>query len=991
MEKIFTLILRKIFLISFVFIGLSEISCQAQCLVCPLYDFSINPTGQWQLSSSSIESSGCKIYKVQVQEGYSYTFKTGCEDGADASFDTYIELLDSNCNVITSNDDYCVLLSRIDWVATFSGTAYLKVRGYNSNFGDFTLAYNACGANSLFTYLVTGNNAVFTNASTDTTANYAWYFGDGFNGTGINPTHTYVCPNNIQVNLVVTDTSGCSTTFSQFLSFGSALSANFNFSISNNQYTFTDQSTNNPIAWEWDFGDGTSSSDQNPVHSFVCAGYYDVILTVTNADGCTDTYDDFVYVENGTGDINAGFTYFYQGAVTGFHDVSTGNPTNWQWDFGDGTTSSNQDPSHTYECSGEYFVSLNVSNAAGCENTAYLTINTSGIHTLEARFTLGINGSVVTFNDSTIGTPLSYEWDLDNGVFAYSADTMYDYHCSGFYFVGLTVSDDFCSSSQFAGIDIEGSLQANFTHVSTNNTVSFTSNSEGGGLSYSWDFDDGNTSTLVNPVHSYECPGDYDIYFSIYDSLGCSSSISESINVGGFTADFDYLVNNSSVDFTNTSDSSVTWEWNFGDGISSNIQNPTHVYECPGSYYVSLSVSNGNGCFETFGQQIEITAGFQASFTYTINGTSVDFTNNSNGNSTNWDWSFGDGTYSLAENPNHSYECPGSYYVLFTLDSSGGCTSEIEQLITIEGLNPTFTYSVNNQTVNFELTNSTGLTLYEWDFDDGTFSSLPNPTHTYLSCGNYFVYLTVNNASGCSDYSYQNVIIQGPNHGLAVSSNSPVCLGGDLNLSAGNSLGMEYNWNGPGFYYSSNPSPTISDASPELSGTYIFELTDVNGCPVVDSVTVEVLGEVAVDVTQSSTTLTSTPASSYQWIDCNTGNPVEGANGQIFEPSINGNYSVIITDANGCTGQSNCFSFNSIGFEDFTANSIVVFPNPTSGLAEIRGLYPNSKMKLTDAVGRKIKLTLQANSIDLTDVSPGIYFLSVESIHGSVSIKVVKH
>jgi PKD repeat protein len=990
MIKKSTFSFKKFILIVGIAIGLLNTEVQGQCTVCPSYDFSITPNSQWQLSSSSIETSGCKIFQVQVIEGYSYVFKTGCEDGADANFDTYIELSDSACSYLTYNDDDCNYLSRIEWVAPYTGLAYLKVRGYNANFGDFTLAYSACGANSLFTYVTNGFEAVFTNASSDTTANYAWYFGDGFNGSGLNPSHTYVCPNDIQVNLVVTDTSGCSTSFTQYLSFGNSLLADLSFTNVNNDYSFTDLSAGDPTSWEWDFGDGTSSTEQNPTHTYICAGYFDISLTVTNADGCTDTYYDYVYVENGSSNLNALFTYFSQGTSTGFLDVSTGNPTSWEWDFGDGGTSTVQNPAHSYECSGDYWVSLYVTNAAGCESSYFLNINASGIYTLEARFTLGVDGSIVTFNDSTIGNATNYEWDLDNGNYAYSPDTVFDYHCSGFYFVGLTVSNDYCTSSEYAGIELEGSLAADYSFTASNNTVAFTNLSVGDDLTYSWDFDDGNSSTGENPSNAYECPGDYDVELSVYDTFGCSAYYTESINVGNFTANFDYEVNNTSVNFTNTSFSTDSWEWNFGDGTTSTSQNPNHVYTCPDFYYVTLTVTNSNGCSSTYGTQVEITAGFQANFSYSANGTTVDFSNTSAGNTTNWDWSFGDGSSSTAENPSHTYECPGSYYVYLNLDNDGGCTAEIEQIITIEGLSPEFAYSVNNQTVTFDVLNSDGLDSYEWDFDDGTFSNLENPTHTFLSCGNYFVYLTVTNDGGCSDYSYQEILIQGQNPGFSLTSNSPVCQGSDLVLSSGDALGMEYDWEGPSFYYSSNPSPVISNATTELSGTYVFELTDVNGCPVVDSVEVEIIGEVAVNVTTTTTTLTSSSASSYQWIDCNTGNPVSGANGQVFSPTANGIYSVIITDANGCEGQSDCFPITAIGLDEVSTTAISVFPNPTSGLVTINGLGSDSKLKITDAVGRQLKVAVQSNTIDLSPLTNGIYFLSIESAKGNTSFKLVR-
>lgn len=114
------------------------------CKTCPSYDFTISPTSSFQTHSSSILSDGCKIYAVSVTSGRQCTFKTGCGDGASAGFDSFLELYNSGCSLVASDDDACESnRSKITWTATYSGTVYLKVRGYNNgSFGSYTLAYN---------------------------------------------------------------------------------------------------------------------------------------------------------------------------------------------------------------------------------------------------------------------------------------------------------------------------------------------------------------------------------------------------------------------------------------------------------------------------------------------------------------------------------------------------------------------------------------------------------------------------------------------------------------------------------------------------------------------------------------------------------------------------------------------------------------------------------------------------------------------------------
>ncbi|QSZ68035.1 PKD domain-containing protein [Methanofollis aquaemaris] len=151
--------------------------------------------------------------------------------------------------------------------------------------------------------------------------------------------------------------------------------------------TFADLSTGNVTAWEWDFGDGTNSTEQDPVHTFEEAGLYTVSLTVTDEANETDTMvkEDYINV-SGVAPPPVGPTAEFEADMTSgdaplavtFTDLSTGNVTAWEWDFGDGTNSTEQNPAHTYENAGTYTVSLTVSDEMNETDTmvkeAYITV-----------------------------------------------------------------------------------------------------------------------------------------------------------------------------------------------------------------------------------------------------------------------------------------------------------------------------------------------------------------------------------------------------------------------------------------------------------------------------------------------------------------------------------------------------------------------------------------------------------------------------------------
>ncbi len=166
-----------------------KIICPELCHTCPVYDYQISPNETWQLSSSSIDSYGCKNYKFYAYTGYSYTFKTGCGDGATANYDSYLQVLDASCAEVAYNDDGCDgTLSKIEWTPVASGYYTLKVLGYSSNFGSYTLAYNMCYTAPAMPDLISGPAVIgegteqsYSIPEVYGATSYTW----SFSGTGI--------------------------------------------------------------------------------------------------------------------------------------------------------------------------------------------------------------------------------------------------------------------------------------------------------------------------------------------------------------------------------------------------------------------------------------------------------------------------------------------------------------------------------------------------------------------------------------------------------------------------------------------------------------------------------------------------------------------------------------------------------------------------------------------------------------------------------------
>jgi len=221
----------------------------------------------------------------------------------------------------------------------------------------------------------------FTDASSGSPTSWSWDFGDGATSTTRSPAHVYSEPGEYSVTLTISDGSSTSTrTRSSYVTVGQTLPLAADFSgtpltgAAPLEVSFVDNSTGNPTAWSWSFGDGTTSGDQNPVHTYTSTGTYTVTLTVTNAAGDTNTRTQSSYVSVSppappTASFSASPTRGTAPLAVSFTDTSTGSPTSWTWDLGDGTTpSTEQNPTHAYAKGGTYTVTLTVTDNGGATN-----------------------------------------------------------------------------------------------------------------------------------------------------------------------------------------------------------------------------------------------------------------------------------------------------------------------------------------------------------------------------------------------------------------------------------------------------------------------------------------------------------------------------------------------------------------------------------------------------------------------------------------------
>ncbi len=544
-------------------------------------------------------------------------------------------------------------------------------------------------------------------------------------------------------------------------------------SIVNNQ-------TGVPDARVWDFGDGNTSYEQNPSHTYQNPGSYTISLTVTagsvssKATKKVRVYGSKATSSSKTVEVLPDFTFSPVNPEVGvsvqFKDASTGNPTSWSWDFGDGGKSTNQNPQHQYQNSGIFNVTLTVSNGTSSKS---LTKTITVIPALTPGFSFSPAnpeaGVLIQFQDSTSGNPSAWSWNFGDGSTSNLQNPSHLYNNAGTYTVTLQVSNGDYTKTVSKTITVLAPITVGFSYSPANPVVGqdlqFSNTSTGSITSYSWNFGDGSTSTLKDPVHKYSAAGNFTVTLTATNAKG-SKSKSQTITVNqSLSPSFSYSpaspYTGQTVQFTDSSSGNPTsWSWDFGDGSVSSLQSPTHAYSNAGTYTVTLTASNSLET-KTASKTINVKAVIQADFAYSPTnptaGTQIQFTDKSTGSITSWSWQFGDGGTSSQKNPTKTYSTTGSYNVKLTV-SDGTTSNSMTQTVTVvASLTADFTLSPSSPVVGQEvqfLDNSQGSpTSWSWDFGDGGKSTAKNPTHTYSQAGAYTVKLIISDGTNSSTKS----------------------------------------------------------------------------------------------------------------------------------------------------------------------------------------------------------------------------------------------
>ncbi|HEX9983266.1 MAG TPA: PKD domain-containing protein [Thermoanaerobaculia bacterium] len=395
-----------------------------------------------------------------------------------------------------------------------------------------------------------------------------------------------------------------------------------------------------------------------------------------------------------------------------------------------------------------------------------------------ADFSFEVSGTAVLFTNLSTGSPTSYRWQFGDGTESTAVTPpQHDYKTPGSYTVTLTASNGAGSSSKskFVTVTAAPAVNAAFTFEAAGLKVLFTDASSGTPVSWLWTFGDGGISTEKNPSHTYERAGSYEVSLTVGNAFGSTSSTRRFVTVTlgeAPRADFTFEVSGLKVLFTDTSTGGTPtdWLWNFGDCATTSpctalTKNAEHTFTAPGTYEVTLSVTNAAGS-SSKSRFVTVAIAPVAAFDFSVNGFNVAFTDRSTNNPTQWAWDFGcAGCTSTEQNPTFTYPRAGSYTVTLKVTNSAG-TNSISKVVQVRDAQAFFTYQTNGLTVTFQDRSAANVTSRQWNFGDCEPSSQgclvfddPNPTHTYAAAGTYTVSLTIITSSGQQATNTQEVTV----------------------------------------------------------------------------------------------------------------------------------------------------------------------------------------------------------------------------------------
>ena len=665
-----------------------------------------------------------------------------------------------------------------------SGCSPLEIQFDDESSGVYSWQYDLGDGSPLIRYDLNNNTDAAGNAYPEPPDPFS------FTNTYTNTTNL---PIDYEITLLVKNESGCADiltkTITVFPEIHSAFTVDLDDKCEPLEVQFTNTSWGDTDTWLWEFGDGGSAVDQNPVHEFrnlFGPGnlIFDAQLVAISPYNCRDTSSHPITVRPY---IEASFAYDTVAECSPHEIIITDQSIGakiYSWDFGDGTPLSNSPGPqivHTYVNNTlfpvTYIITLRVDNSEGCfheiqrEVTVYPEVDAAFI-TIPVE---ACSPSEIIFQNNSTGAAI-YFWDFGDGGTSTELHPIHRYdrnmlrHDTVFTVSLVATSAELCRDTATFDVVIHPYIEAAFTIEDVVGCHPFPVSINNESISvdqYFWDFGDGtpvsNESASIL-THTYLNTGAttvvYPLQLIVFNDEGCSDTLTRNITVhpeitASFITDGLEGCHPLTVTFTDLSVNAINYLWDFGDGAASVEHSPVHTFNNFGTsdttFLVTLTTSTSDGeCVKSVSWPITVHPQVVAEFTFPnalgCEPFEVTFDNLSIGGSI-FTWDFGDGNVvTLFDTTpqthifvNNDFLASQDFEVRLLVQNASGCTHEAIKTVTVfPGIESDFTASSTEGCHPLELTftnQSNGGQTYVWDFGDGSTSNLQDPDHTFSNTG----------------------------------------------------------------------------------------------------------------------------------------------------------------------------------------------------------------------------------------------------------------
>jgi gliding motility-associated-like protein len=695
------------------------------------------------------------------------------------------------------------------------------------------------------------------------------------------------------------------------------------------------------VSWIWDFGDGKNSNEQNPNYTYENPGVNATSLIITDLNGCiaTTPLTEKITINVEANDLVANFTIDKPEGCTIPHEVNfsnstTGKVSEWNWNYGNGQTSTDSIPTiQTYNTIGVFPVTLSIKNLAGCVDTIIKNITIEQHYSsFTADTTNGCSPLKVQFTDNSTQAT-SWEWFVDDVSKSKIQNPELTFTNAGEHIVKLTSKKGNCSDDSTMVISVFANPIPVFTASDVDACkvpfdVTFYPDTSGI-ESYKWTFEKYGTSIEDTAFVSYLAEGKYDVKLAVVDTNGCSGTTNKAdyIKIDFPNAKFTLGVKDKGctpldVNFTDLSKSNeqiVKWTWIYGDNKTDIVNFPTilHQYTDTGSFDVKLIIENIEGCKDSLTKQDTVLVGDHQIVDFSPSGVSVcynatqkfeDLSTDLNGKKVadEWLWTFGELGTATTKDPTHKFTGSDNIGDIFVELKVGfhGCYDSLKidnyahvdaPIAKFDIDKPIFCQEELPYEANFTNT-SIDDDNYLWNFNDGSpTEATEHSSHIFTTAGTHTIELIVENiATTCKDTVTHDIIISSITPDFTSSKIVGCSPFNSIfhNTTISNQVIKNYLWSYSDGTFGKDAIEVDRDFSNStaISKFYdvkllvvdnlnckdsITKVIDVNPIPTIDFVSDDLTGCVPFNTTFSDISVTESPINKWKWYFTNSSNKVD--------------------------------------------------------------------------------------------------------------------